>query len=411
MKLLQFRTLWGVTDDCDGPAARSPVGSFEQAIARIKQLGFDGIEIPFKYLLSLGVARVQKLLVENELQCNLMIFTDNVVCPGAGILWGGPYEMSVFPFKRVWSPDWAVPTTPTNKYFFTPPPDTAFDVVEKARTDDEYCKQHTILHFEIWAEQVAHCFEFKENGFPLHLVVSHSGRDYFTEQMANFFFKAALEYEQRLVVYEQQENNKPPPINTPLGANKNKNAALPFFKVCHETHRSRILYSPWRSVDLLQRFPSLKLTADLSHWVCTAESTDANLENVVKFVAKFVHHTHCRYGHEQGSQIPDPRFPEWGPQVETHDRWWDLIWQAQKERGEKVTTMIAEHGPPPYQICTPGGKKEPLAKTWEVNHWVHLRRQKRFGELFPDPMGTNNRVLKEDDGTEVAVAAQEYSGA
>jgi len=389
--LLQFRTLWGVTDDCDGPAARSPVSTFEQAVAKIKQLGFDGIEIPFKYLLSLGVDRVQKLLVENELQCNLMIFTDNVVCPGAGILWGGPYVQSVRAFERVWTGPTSIDGTSKN---FSAPPDAAFDVVEKARTDAEYCTKHAILHFEIWAEQVAHCFDFKQNGFPLHLVVSHSGRDYFTEQMADIFFRKALEYEEKVVELEQK---------SPLYTNG------PPFKVCHETHRSRILYSPWRSVDLLQRFPNLKLTADLSHWVCTAESMDGNLENVVKFIAKFVHHTHCRYGHEQGSQIPDPRAPEWGSHVEAHDKWWDLIWQAQKERGEVVTTMIAEHGPPPYQICMPGGKKEPLAKTWEVNQWVHLRRQKRFGEMFGNQGGKKSRVVKDD--AEVAVVGEEYSGA
>merc|ERR1719491_1694178 len=94
--------------------------------------------------------------------------------------------------------------------------------------------------------------------------------------------------------------------------------------------------------------------------------------------------------------------------VEAHDKWWDLIWQAQKERGEVVTTMIAEHGPPPYQICMPGGKKEPLAKTWEVNQWVHLRRQKRFGEMFGNQGGKKSRVVKDD--AEVAVVGEEYSG-
>lgn len=38
-------------------------------------------------------------------------------------------------------------------------------------------------------------------------------------------------------------------------------------ELLHETHRGRILYSPWSSLRALQSFPTLKLTADLSHWV------------------------------------------------------------------------------------------------------------------------------------------------
>ena len=33
------------------------------------------------------------------------------------------------------------------------------------------------------------------------------------------------------------------------------------------------------------------------------------------------------------------------------------------------------------QVCVPG-TKEPLANIWDVNHWVALRRQKRFESLF-----------------------------
>ncbi|CAD7924887.1 unnamed protein product [Amoebophrya sp. A120] len=329
MKLLQFRTLWGVTDECDGPAARSPVHTMEETIPLLAQLGFDGIEIPFKLLLFHGVERMTKLLVENNMKCNVMIFTDNVVCPGAGILWGGPYEG-----------------------YTAPPTEPKGGVLDMdGREGDAFAD----MHFDVWKEQVNKASFWKHRfGLPLHLIVSHSGRDFFTARMAEQFFRCALAFE----VYAGE------------------------VPICHETHRSRILYSPWRTIEILKNFPSLKLCADFSHWVCVSESMDGNVSKAIEFCSKNVYHTHCRVGHEQGSQVPDPRADEWLGHVEQHETWWNKIWQLQKARGDKITSMIAEHGPPPYQICQPGGAKEPLAKIWEVNHWIHLRRQRKFLEMF-----------------------------
>ena len=44
-------------------------------------------------------------------------------------------------------------------------------------------------------------------------------------------------------------------------------------------------------------------------------------------------------------------------------------------------SLRTEHGPPNYQQTLPYSR-EPVASIWDVNHWVSLRRQKRFGELF-----------------------------
>ncbi len=47
------------------------------------------------------------------------------------------------------------------------------------------------------------------------------------------------------------------------------------YKVHHETHRKRALYSPWVGRDLVPKVDGLSLVADLSHWVNVAE-TDCN---------------------------------------------------------------------------------------------------------------------------------------
>ncbi len=48
MKLEQYRTLWGVLDLTDGEAARSPVHTFDEAIAELANEGYDGVELPLK---------------------------------------------------------------------------------------------------------------------------------------------------------------------------------------------------------------------------------------------------------------------------------------------------------------------------------------------------------------------------
>ena len=68
--------------------------------------------------------------------------------------------------------------------------------------------------------------------------------------------------------------------------------------------------------------------------------------SLIKQLAPLFIHTHCRVGYDHGPQVADPRTQEWMEYTEGHEKWWDLIWQAQKSNGLKVTTMIGEHGPP-----------------------------------------------------------------
>jgi hypothetical protein len=43
------------------------------------------------------------------------------------------------------------------------------------------------------------------------------------------------------------------------------------FPVSHETHRGRILYSPWTALGVIKEVPDLTFTLDLSHWIVVAE--------------------------------------------------------------------------------------------------------------------------------------------
>ena len=57
MKLRVYRTLWGVLSDTDGDKAKSPFLDIEAALAEISRLGYDGVEVPLKYILSCGMDR------------------------------------------------------------------------------------------------------------------------------------------------------------------------------------------------------------------------------------------------------------------------------------------------------------------------------------------------------------------
>lgn len=63
--------------------------------------------------------------------------------------------------------------------------------------------------------------------------------------------------------------------------------------------------------------------------------------------------------------------------TEGHEQWWDTIWEAQAARGQAVTTVSPEHGPPNYQQTVPG-TRQPLASIWEVNHFIAQRQADRF---------------------------------
>lgn len=60
--------------------------------------------------------------------------------------------------------------------------------------------------------------------------------------------------------------------------------------------------------------------------------------------------------------------------------------------------MTPEHGPPNYQVCDPS-TNTPLADIWDVNHWIALRRQKRFAELYGEE-NTSKLVPSQTQGYE-----------
>ena len=187
------------------------------------------------------------------------------------------------------------------------------------------------------------------------VVTCHDGRDWFDESDSDRYFSEVLAIENDLGV-----------------------------PVAHETHRGRILYNPWTTRRLLEKFPSIRLCCDFSHWVCVCERLLADQEAIIQECADRALHIHARVGYAEGPQVPDPRVAQYSEELAAHERWWDLIWRSQKRRGFAFTTLTPEFGPPPYMQTNPANG-EALSDLWEVSNWIAFRQKDRFRDIFGGP--------------------------
>ena len=203
--------------------------------------------------------------------------------------------------------------------------------------------QSVAEHLESLREQVEVARSFRPR-----LINAHSGKDAFSEEDSLRFFEAALRLEQRAGV-----------------------------QLAHETHRGRILYNPWITHRLLERFPELNLCCDFSHWVCVCERLLEDQGPLLRRCARQCLHVHARVGYEQGPQVPDPRAPEYQRHVDAHEAWWRQIWSAQASRGFRVSTLTPEFGPPGYLHTLPF-TGAPISDLEGICDWQARRQRENF---------------------------------
>jgi hypothetical protein len=144
-----------------------------------------------------------------------------------------------------------------------------------------------------------------------------------------------------------------------------------------ETHRSRSLFNPWITRELLRQLPDMKLTCDFSHWCVVCERLLDSEADVLVLAAERALHVQCRVGHPQGAQVADPRDPAHARTLAAHERWWDLIWDAQERRGFARTTMTPEFGAEGYLQTLPFTGR-PVADLFGVIRWMARRERERF---------------------------------
>ena len=145
--------------------------------------------------------------------------------------------------------------------------------------------------------------------------------------------------------------------------------------ICHETHRSRILFAAHVARKYIETFPDLKLTLDISHWCNVHESLLGDQKKTVDMALERTEHIHARIGHPEGPQVNDPRAPEWENTVKQHFDWWDKVVERKKKNGERMT-FLTEFGPPDY-MPTMAYTRQPLSDQWAINvHMLNLLRKR-----------------------------------
>jgi len=174
----------------------------------------------------------------------------------------------------------------------------------------------------------------------------HSGRDFFSLEQNKPFIDHGLE------------------LNKKTG-----------ITICHETHRSRMLYSAPVSRQYIEQNPGLRITLDISHWCNVHESLLSDQEETVQLVIPRVDHIHARIGHPEGPQVNDPRAPEWAEAVKAHFAWWDKVMEQKNKEGKRMT-VLTEFGPPHYMPALPY-TIQPVADQWAINvHMMKLLRKR-----------------------------------
>lgn len=184
---------------------------------------------------------------------------------------------------------------------------------------------------------------------PLSLTV-HSGQDRWAEAEQRAYFEGAMEVERKGCV----------PLN-------------------HETHRGRILFTPWTTAARLREYPGLFLAADFSHFVCVCESDLKRDAADLEVCIERARHVHGRVGFEEGPQVSDPRAPEWQGFVERHMGWWEAIAKARKRAGAEVFTFTPEFGPPNYQTVLPY-TRQPVADLWDICLYMGHSLRRHYAE-------------------------------
>lgn len=162
--------------------------------------------------------------------------------------------------------------------------------------------------------------------------------------------------------------------------------------LCFETHRSRPLFHPWVTLQLLDALPELRLTCDFSHWCVVCERLFEHEEELLAAVAQRAHHIHARVGYDQGPQVPHPAAPEYAHCLAAHQRWWELIWESQRRRGYTVSTMTPEFGPDGYLHRLPF-TGAPVGDLEEINRWMLQTERAHFARRAPHHTGATSGAI------------------
>lgn len=142
--------------------------------------------------------------------------------------------------------------------------------------------------------------------------------------------------------------------------------AVPIFQ---ETHRNKWSYGIHRIAPILDIFPDLKLTLDLSHWYCVSESFLEDQQLLLIRILKHVHHVHARIGHTQGAQVHDVSNAINLNIIKEHMLVWQKYLDLKIDENIMSLTFTTEFGPPPY-LNSLGNIDDDYQEQWRQNLWI-----------------------------------------
>lgn len=136
--------------------------------------------------------------------------------------------------------------------------------------------------------------------------------------------------------------------------------------IVHETHRGRFPFQAAACIPYFERFPQLKLNADMSHFTNVSESLLEDQEDNVNHIIAHTQYIHARVGHDQSAQVNDPFAPEWSEHLARFTAWWQSIINKAKAEGKDTFYICPEFGPQPYIQVLPYSQK-PTVDQWDIN--------------------------------------------
>lgn len=134
-----------------------------------------------------------------------------------------------------------------------------------------------------------------------------------------------------------------------------------------ETHRDRMTTDLFFTLQLLDCFPDLRLTADVSHYLVGREfawPVDEVNHGLIHRILDNSWGIHGRIASREQVQI-SLGFPQHQGWVELFMGWWEYAIRSWRKRAgpDAVLTFLCELGPPPYAITGPDGAE--LSDRWE----------------------------------------------
>ncbi|KAF1045077.1 MAG: hypothetical protein GAK35_01531 [Herbaspirillum frisingense] len=144
-----------------------------------------------------------------------------------------------------------------------------------------------------------------------------------------------------------------------------------------ETHRDRMTTDLFFTLHLLDRFPDLRLTADLSHYVVGREFAwpiDAHNHALMRRILDNAWGFHGRVASREQIQV-QLDFPQHRKWVELFMDWWDYGFRSWMARAgeDDVLSFLCELGPPEYAMTGADGYE--LSDRWvEARQLMQMAR-------------------------------------